>query len=96
LTARDSAQGFRGAIGGNIALIAIHAQLMVDLKLKRPISKGIASCHTFPTSNAKLFDDFILEERIFYKISFNGTSGAQLVFGTCGQWFGTRPKIAST
>jgi len=67
---------------GNGAFVAVDAEVMLNLKVKRPVAEHAAALHAFAAPNAKILINGVLVIRLFDKFAPDSRRRAELIFRT--------------
>ena len=79
LISRESIPGIRGAFHGNGTVVAVDTNFMVYLKVEGGITVYLTEIDALGASDAFIHLNIVFPVRIFYKNTFNGICGADLV-----------------
>ena len=85
LEVRRARRNTRDSLAGTLccdgALIAFHANILVDLQEQRAIAKLRAAFDALAATNALVTVDGVLEIGVFDEFTFDGGRGAELILG---------------
>jgi len=95
LAGRHTPPCLRGASAGNRTLIAVQAEVMLILQVKRPVPKRCTAFDTCTASDTQFFIDSVFKIGNFNKIPRDCIGRAELAFRPCISVPGPRLKITA-
>jgi len=93
LASRHALDCVGGTGAGDGTLVAVHALGVSDLQMERAVAEHCATFHTFSATDAERLVNRVFVVRVFDELPFDRAGGAELIFGSGGEFVGLRLEV---